>query len=109
MAAGECHPAEEPVGGPVENPFARHERGSANDVVAAANSTDLTIEHASRLAVLAVATDLEYWARAVSTDGYIGLNDLVRTLDIIRDACAIEAPLTRIREQPADDLLREPG
>jgi hypothetical protein len=40
--------------------------------------------------MLRLAESAEYWARAVSTDGYIGLNDLTRTLDIIRDASAIE-------------------
>jgi hypothetical protein len=81
--------AEEPIGGPVENPLAQPDVGSANDVVVASRPPDLTLEDASRLAVLAVAADLEYWARAVSTDGYIGRNDLTRTLDIIR-ASAIE-------------------
>ena len=74
----------------MENPLAQPEVDSADDGVAVASPADLTLEHASRLAVLAVAADLEYWARAVSTDGYIGLNDLTRTLDIIRDASAIE-------------------
>jgi hypothetical protein len=68
----------------VENPCARAEAGSANDVVAAETAPDLTHEHASRVAVLAVAADLEYWARAVSTDGCIGLNDLTRTLLALR-------------------------
>jgi hypothetical protein len=74
----------------VKNSSAQFEVGSGNDAVAAEAPDDLTIEHASRLAVLAVAADLEYWARAASTDGYIGLNDLTRTLDIIREASAIE-------------------
>ena len=74
----------------MENSFAQAEVGGANDAVAAEAPPDLPLEHASRLAVLAVAADIEYWARAVSTDGYIGLNDLTRTLDIIRDASAIE-------------------
>lgn len=74
----------------MENSFAQPEAGSANDVVAAGSAPGLTLEHASRLAVLAVAADIEYWARTVSTDGYIGLNDLTRTLDVIRDASAIE-------------------
>ena len=74
----------------MENPLAQAEADSASDVVAAETAPDLTLEDASRLAVLAVAADLEYWARTVSTDGYIGLNDLTRTLDIIRDASGIE-------------------
>ena len=45
---------------------------------------ELTAEQASRLAVTAVATDLEYWARTASVEGYVGLNDLIRTLDMIR-------------------------
>jgi hypothetical protein len=46
---------------------------------------ELTVEQASRLAVTAVTADLEYWARtAASEDGRLGLNDLVRVLDVIR-------------------------
>jgi hypothetical protein len=75
----------------VKNSSAQFEVGSGYDAVAAEAPDDLTLEQASRLAVLAVAADLEYWARAAaSTDGYIGLNDLTRTLDIIREASAIE-------------------
>jgi hypothetical protein len=51
---------------------------------------DLTPEQASRLAVTAVAADLEYWARTASVDGRVGLNDLTRTLDLIREASAPE-------------------
>jgi hypothetical protein len=47
---------------------------------------ELTVEQASCLAVTAVAADLEYWARtAASGDGRVGLNDLVRILDVIRE------------------------
>ncbi len=74
----------------MKNSSAQFEVGSGNDAVAAETRHGLTPEQASRLAVLALAADLEYWARAVSTDGYIGLNDLTRTLDFIRDASAIE-------------------
>ena len=74
----------------MKNSSAQFEVGSGNDAVAAETPHGLTPEQASRLAVLALAADLEYWARAVSTDGYIGLNDLTRTLDFIRDASAIE-------------------
>jgi hypothetical protein len=45
----------------------------------------LTVEQASCLAVTAVTADLEYWARtAANGDGRLGLNDLVRALDVIR-------------------------
>jgi hypothetical protein len=45
----------------------------------------LTVEQASCLAVTAVTADLEYWAHiAASGDGRVGLNDLVRILDVIR-------------------------
>ncbi|MDX6241629.1 MAG: hypothetical protein QOG10_6453 [Kribbellaceae bacterium] len=46
---------------------------------------ELTVEQASCLAVTAVTADLEYWARTASSgDGRVGLNDLVRVLDVIR-------------------------
>lgn len=51
----------------------------------------LTPEQAGRLAVIAVTADLEYWARTTSVDGYVGLNDLARTLDVIRRANAHDA------------------
>jgi hypothetical protein len=47
-----------------------------------------TPEQASRLAVTAVTADLEYWARTASVQGHVGLNDLIRTLDMIRMASA---------------------
>ena len=47
---------------------------------------ELTAEHASRLAVTALVTDLEYWARTVSADGAVGVNDLIRALDMLREA-----------------------
>lgn len=47
---------------------------------------ELTPEQASRLAVTALVTDLEYWARTVSVDGSVGVNDLTRALDIFREA-----------------------
>jgi hypothetical protein len=46
--------------------------------------SELTPEQASRLAVTAVTADLEFWARTASVDGHVGLNDLTRTLDMIR-------------------------
>jgi hypothetical protein len=49
---------------------------------------ELTVEQASRLAVTAIAADLEYWARTASIQGHVGLNDLIRTLDIIRDSAS---------------------
>jgi hypothetical protein len=45
---------------------------------------ELTAEQASRLAVTAVAADLEYWARTASVQGRVGLNDLIRALDMVR-------------------------
>jgi hypothetical protein len=45
---------------------------------------ELTHEYASRLAITAVAADLEYWARNASADGHVGLNDLIQVLDVIR-------------------------
>jgi len=46
---------------------------------------ELTVEQASCLAVTAVTADLEYWARtAANGDGRLGVNDLVRVLDVIR-------------------------
>jgi hypothetical protein len=46
---------------------------------------ELTAEQASRMAVTAVTTDLEYWARCASVDGRVGLNELTRVLDVIRE------------------------
>jgi hypothetical protein len=47
---------------------------------------ELTPEQASRLAVTALVTDLEYWARTFSVDGAVGVNDLTRALDTFREA-----------------------
>lgn len=47
---------------------------------------ELTGEEASRLAVTALAADLEFWVRAVSVDDWVGVNDLIRTLDLVREA-----------------------
>jgi hypothetical protein len=49
-----------------------------------------TCEQAGRMTATAVTADLEYWARTASVDGRVGLNDLIRTLDMIRDASAPE-------------------
>jgi hypothetical protein len=46
---------------------------------------ELTAEQASRMAATAVTSDLEYWARTVCVDGRVGLNDLIRALDVIRE------------------------
>lgn len=51
---------------------------------------ELTADQASRMAVTAVTTDLEYWARCASVDGRVGLNELTRVLDVIREASAPE-------------------
>jgi hypothetical protein len=56
---------------------------------------ELTAEQASRMSVTAVAADLEYWARTISVDGRVGLNDLTRTLDVIREAGTLESPRPR--------------
>jgi hypothetical protein len=53
---------------------------------------DLTPEQASRMSVTAVTADLEYWARGASVDGRVGLNDLTRALDVIRQASVPESP-----------------
>ena len=45
---------------------------------------DLSAEEASRMAVTAVTSDVEYWARCVAVAGHVGLNDLTRVLDVIR-------------------------
>jgi hypothetical protein len=51
---------------------------------------ELTAEQASRIAVTAVTTDLDYWARCASVDGRVGLNELTRILGVIREASAPE-------------------
>ena len=60
------------------------ERGKGIDV-----DRELTPDVASCMAVTAVAADLEYWARTVSVDGRVGLNDLTRVLDDIRSTCTL--------------------
>ena len=52
---------------------------------------ELTPEQASRLAVQALAADIEYWAHATSVDGRVAVDDLIRTLDIVRQT-AIPQP-----------------
>jgi hypothetical protein len=51
---------------------------------------ELTAEQASRMAVTAVTTDLEFWARCAAVGGRVGLNELTRILDVIREASAPE-------------------
>jgi hypothetical protein len=58
------------------------ERLIADEVTA----DETTAEEASRLAVMALAADLEYWARTVSVGDQVGLNDLFRVLDLAREA-----------------------
>ena len=43
-------------------------------------------EQACRMAVTAVTADLEFWARTAAVDGRVGLNDLTRTLEMIRQS-----------------------
>ena len=46
----------------------------------------MTPEAASALAVRAACADLESWAvRATTPEGCVGLNDLIRILDALRD------------------------
>jgi hypothetical protein len=52
---------------------------------------ELIQDHASRLAVTAVTADLEYWARNASVGGYVGLNDLIQILDLLRGASVPES------------------
>jgi hypothetical protein len=52
---------------------------------------ELTAEQASRMTATAVTADLEYWARTASVDGRVGLNDLTRALDVIRQASTPDA------------------
>jgi hypothetical protein len=47
---------------------------------------ELTPEQASRLAVTALAADIAYWAHATAVDGRVAVDDLTRTLDIVRQA-----------------------
>ena len=53
-------------------------------------SLESTPELASRMAVVAVTAGVEPWARTVSVDGRVGLQDLTRTLEVIRLAAAAE-------------------
>jgi hypothetical protein len=53
----------------------------------------LTVDEASRLAVTAVAADLEYWARSVADRGRIELDDLIGVLEVVR-AGSVPAAVT---------------
>jgi hypothetical protein len=64
-------------------------------VTATDDDDELDPELASRLAVTAVAADLEYWARSTAVDGRVGLNDLIRTLDLVREASSPEPSRAR--------------
>jgi hypothetical protein len=61
-------------------------RQATLDTSVASPHQELKAEEASRMAVTAMAADLEYWARASSGDGHVGVNDLVRVLDTLREA-----------------------
>jgi hypothetical protein len=64
----------------------------------------LTPELASRMAVVAVTADVEFWASTVSVDGRVGLQDLTRTLEVIRLAAA--ADQTRTTRSTGSAALR---
>ena len=51
-------------------------------------SHSLTVDEASRLAVMATVADLEYWASSVAVHGQVSLDDLAGVLDALRTACA---------------------
>jgi hypothetical protein len=61
-----------------------HEHGAT--LLCMDNHHELTPEQASRMTATAVTADLEHWARDVAVDGRVGLNDLTRALDVIREA-----------------------
>lgn len=46
----------------------------------------ITAEQASRMAVTALASDIEYWARESARDGQVSVDDLTRVLDVVREA-----------------------
>ncbi|MCW2522929.1 MAG: hypothetical protein JWO63_1264 [Frankiales bacterium] len=50
------------------------------------NHQELTPDEASRMALTALAADLEHWARGASVDGRVGLTDLTQALDVVRQA-----------------------
>lgn len=57
-----------------------------DNMISGGTDPDLTVEEASRMAVTAVTSDVEYWARSVAVAGHVGLNDLTRVLEVIRQS-----------------------
>ena len=49
-------------------------------------------EEAAAQATVAMAADLEHWARTTSADGRVGINDLIQVLDAVRDAAGELTP-----------------
>jgi hypothetical protein len=80
-----CFPNEEEV------PFDAQEQPQASTTNGMNAHHELCPEQASRMAITAVTSDLEFWARTASVDGRVGLNDLTRTLDVIRLASTPES------------------
>jgi len=80
-----CFPNEEEV------PFAVQKQPQASTTNGMNAHHELGLEQASRMAVTAVTSDLEFWARTASVDGRVGLNDLTGTLDVIRLASTPES------------------
>lgn len=70
----------------MDNPLTQSVGRSVEPMAVTDTQSQMTLEQAGRLAVIAVAADLECWARTASVDGNVGLNDLTRTLDLIRGA-----------------------
>jgi hypothetical protein len=48
----------------------------------------LSVDEASRLAVTATVSDLEYWARSVAVHGQVDLDHLAGFLDALREDSA---------------------
>jgi hypothetical protein len=94
-ARGEAHPSQATAVAPARAYLHGHARELADEhrlgeelTTGERTGEELTVEEASRLAVTALAADLEFWAREVSVDGWVGVNDLIRTLDLVREAGA---------------------
>jgi hypothetical protein len=56
---------------------------------------ELTPEQASRQAVTAVTADLEYWASNAAVGGQVSLSDLIRVLDVFREASVPEGRIAQ--------------
>ena len=54
----------------------------------------ITAEQASRWAVVALTCDLEFWARTAAREGRVSLDDLIDTLDTIRQTGKEDAATT---------------